>query len=128
MNAERIQELPPMEITPKPGWTAAATMSPMAGAAGRVSAYFGLGGSGGGSGGNANNEEDITIISELSNPRISRPIDVDEQHTLAGMTTRYDDPTVDPTVIDYNAGYSEEMARKHNTLPQQMAVGIWSAE
>ena len=123
MNAERIQELPPMEITPKPGWTAAATMSPMAGAAGRVSAYFGLGGSGGGSGGNANNEEDITIISELSNPRISRPIDVDEQHTLAGMTTRYDDPTVDPTVIDYNAGYSEEMARKHNTLPQQMAVG-----
>ena len=138
MNAERVQDYPPMEITPKPGWTAAATLSPMAAAGRGVSAYFGFGGGGGGDGDGSNpnaggggdaNHEDITVISELSNPRISRPIDVDEQHTLAGMTTRYDDPTVDPTVIDYHAGYSEEMARKHNALcpppqqQQQMAVG-----
>ena len=134
LGRETVQEFPPTEITPRPrgGWAAAAA----AGVGGATTCNLRpLATNGAKHGETGLHEEDactlymdqMTAVSELTYPRISRPVDVDEdeQHTLAGMTTKYDDPTVDPTVVDYNAGYSEEMARKHNTGTNTgtMAVG-----
>ena len=107
IGGEEVADYPPMEITSKVGWDGRPSPSAVS-PYGQLSNYMGLPG-----GGEQGRQTDApTVVSELTNPRISRPFDLDEDHTMAGNSTRYDDPTLDPTTIDYNAGYNEEMARK----------------